>query len=69
MHFEDQAFRHPEYSTNIAELWLQQMGLSKQGQKAIKKVREVENEARQNRLAALGMNSSNNLSEPLLDRK
>ncbi|KAG0575613.1 hypothetical protein M758_5G019100 [Ceratodon purpureus] len=46
-----------------------QMGLSKQGQKAIKKVREVENEARQNRLATLGMNSSNNLTEPLLDQK
>ena len=45
------------------------MGLSKQGQKAVKKVREVENEARQQRLAALGMDSSNNLSEPLLDQK
>jgi len=44
------------------------MGLSKKGQDAIKKVRQIENEARQNRLAALGMGSGN-LSEPLLDHK
>lgn len=49
-------------------LWLQQMGLSKQGQHAIKKVRQVENEARQNRLAQLGLGSGD-LSEPLLNRK
>nr|XP_024365635.1 DUF21 domain-containing protein At4g14240-like isoform X2 [Physcomitrium patens] len=45
-----------------------QMGLSKQSQNAIKKVRQVEDEARKQRLAQLDMTSSGNLIEPLLDR-
>ncbi|KAG0608736.1 hypothetical protein M758_8G128200 [Ceratodon purpureus] len=46
-----------------------QMGISKQGQQAIQKVRQAEKEARQNRLAQLGMDGSNDVTEPLLDRK
>jgi metal transporter CNNM len=47
-----------------------QMGMSKQGHHAIKKVRQVEDEAmRQNRLNRLGMSGSNDLTDPLLDRE
>nr|PNR37528.1 hypothetical protein PHYPA_020637 [Physcomitrium patens] len=46
------------------------MGMSKQGHHAIKKVRQVEDEAmRQNRLNRLGMSGSNDLTDPLLDRE
>jgi metal transporter CNNM len=47
-----------------------QMGMSKQGHNAIKKVRQVEDEAmKQNRLNRLGMSGSNDLTDPLLDRE
>lgn len=58
----------PGLTSDNGELYLQQMGLSKQSQNAIKKVRQVEDEARKQRLAQLDMTSSGNLIEPLLDR-
>ena len=57
-------------SSALYELCLQQqMGISKQGQQAINKVRQAEDEDRHNRLAELDVQDENNLSEPLLDHQ
>lgn len=45
---------------------LQQLGLSKQGQQAVNKVRNVEKEARQGFLRTSSKNADDNLNEPLL---
>jgi hypothetical protein len=43
-----------------------QLGLSKQGQLAVNKVRKVEQESRQKSLATFGKIDENNLTKPLL---
>ena len=50
---------------------MQQMGLSKQGQHAVNKVRQVEKEARIDHLAVHGLNgeAAAALTVPLLDDK
>ncbi len=51
---------------NCGLMILQQLGLSKQGQLAVNKVRKVEQESRQKSLATFGKIDENNLTKPLL---
>lgn len=51
--------------TQLSVCW-QQMGLSKQGQQAVNKIRLVEKEAREEQLATNGLNGDT-LTLPLLD--
>lgn len=50
--------------TQFLVCW-QQMGLSKQGQQAVNKIRQVEKEAREDQLATNGLNGDT-LTVPLL---
>ena len=51
--------------SEVLLMWLQQMGLSKQGQQAVNKVRQVEKEARIDQIATHGLNGDT-LTVPLL---